>query len=330
MAGGDISDNDTDNFFASFAKSPSHQARAGGPPADLQEAANALYVRIYDAIDKSKNQANGKPLAILVGEQHKDKSALLVEMMAIDICIRLGITNVLFEADAATINEQKASLSGFDGLLPKNNAPIGLNPSDQKIISAAQGFRALTQHPQSGKNIQNIIDNTLENTSFLMFALRAHEMNLHAGDPNLSSRLVHQAKVIRGKTSFNAGHAAVENHAIAGAILPHAAKGALSIGGRFHLPDVADELVKNNVQVVALNTMAVTDEDKADTAVRPIYERLEKMDVFTLPDNLKISAIEALRVSVEASLNHRESMKDPGAAEAKRALQKAMGTVQRG
>lgn len=165
---------------------------------DAEKTYEELFYRISD--DLAQAYEEGKRLSIHVGEAHTDRGALLVNIMALDIANRLGITTIGIEAQP-----KDKVISTWDG---RNVTIFGLKGHQQykeSLMGANDGILPETDNcsPQPDLRILNktlFIPHAFEKAENHVFASDLPHVGLYATKEEMySEREKHMVKTLREK-----------------------------------------------------------------------------------------------------------------------------------
>ena len=318
---------------ASRKKAITRQAtnrQAENPALPQQDMADALYASLYEKISLAKEQADvaGKPFAMPIGEGHRDRNSLLIELMAVDICDRLGIKNILFELDEQGVTVDTALARNWTKeAVDYNRSAAKLDlPRGGNAIAAIAAMCVQEDH-----NGQVMWTRKESGNHFIVLAAAlAKNMNVLPGDPNHAKRAL-----TKNELATDLAQVTRENGDMAMAINSAAKGGCISIGGRLHLPDIKEFLEAMKVNILPLKTK---DGWAFDTSLIGTLEyaskvsahwqdrcnRLKEIETFRVPDGQTIKTADAIRLALEASLAHEIAAGDTQARARRDSLRRCM------
>ncbi len=119
--------------------------REGPSLSNLREQHSILYAQVEKHILKANE--NGKKILILVGEDHRDRKSLILELMILDIANRLGIKNLLTETTNGLLENIKH--------MPTDEV---MSPNFSFVLKFAQklGFETTPCDPEQFNSIEKV------------------------------------------------------------------------------------------------------------------------------------------------------------------------------
>jgi hypothetical protein len=274
---------------------------AANRPVD-QKAINKQYVQIYDAIAKAKKAAAAehKPLTVLVADAHLYQDALLVQLMVMDACKRLGINTAGIELAEPELNTLLAQTP------PLAEAAKKLREKAQKDLKTRHDSLSDLDNPTIDKffiselfNNDRPFPNNQANAVFEIYAGKLSNMTMKAFDPLHGETEVYSEPMTSDPNLIRREQAMVDS-------VLKTAENCVGIFGSFHISKICEDL-KSQRRVLVIDGSNVGVGGDWDPTFIERQKALEQCrDLNIVVEGAHIgSAGEALARAHIASLTHQ-------------------------
>lgn len=234
-----------------------------------------LYNELFEKISKEKEEADkkGKKLTILLGENHNNRDALLVNLMIIDIASKIGVKNLVHEALAEKI----------DGLQIADQDVLKKFPESMRFFPAIQHFSEIfSVHDRLKISKEKPSE---QHTGSISFALRTG-MNCINGEVSRTVNKLNPSNEIREAEMFS--------------IMSGLKADSVAIFGAEHMPNIYDH-IKDEYHVMALN---VANMKYRDVFSGEIHNRLNKEFPKVVVQGKEVDEKQIFEFVLMASLEH--------------------------